>query len=359
MSRTMLLQAVGIAALLALLAGCQATLPPQVAAPVSLPEAWTSPAEEAANIDSVAVWHGPAGERWLVATAKSTHVLRVYDADSGAVLRDVGERGSAAGQFQRPNGIWIEGNLLFVVERDNQRVQVLGLPGFEPLTSFGADRLQKPYGIYVQALEDGWSVYVTDAYELAGGRIPPAVMLDRRIQQWTLRETSTGLVATPLRAFGETSGPGVLRVVESLYGDPAQDRLLIAEEDESRHPDSRTVKIYDLAGRYTGPLLGQGLFQGQVEGVALRACRDGSGQWLVADQSQRSNRFHLFDRVSLAHIGSFEGPATRNTDGIWYSNHASARFSGGAFYAVHDDQAVSAFDWNTIAAAFRLAPGTC
>lgn len=359
MTRTLLLQAAGMAALVTLLAGCQSTPARLQSPPFSLAESWTTAADEAANIDSVAVWHGPAGEHWLLATAKSAHVLRVYDADTGTVLRDVGGPGSGPGEFQRPNGIWVEDDLLFVVERDNQRVQVLSLPGFEPLVSFGADRLKKPYGIYVRVIEGGWSVYVTDAYETADGRVPPPAMLDRRIQQWALRQTSAGLVATAVRAFGETSGPGMLRVVESLYGDPAEGRLLIAEEDESRHPDSRTVKIYSLTGRYTGPLLGQRLFQGQVEGIALRECRDGSGQWLVADQSQRSNRFHLFDRVSLAHIGSFEGPATRNTDGIWYSNRASARFPAGAFYAVHDDQAVSAFDWNTIAAAFGLPPGIC
>ena len=75
-------------------------------------------------------------ERRLIASAKSTHRLVVFDADSGERLREVGSEGAALGQFDRPNGVAVFGDMLFVVERDTHRVQVLSLPSFKPVGSY-------------------------------------------------------------------------------------------------------------------------------------------------------------------------------------------------------------------------------
>ena len=68
--------------------------------------------------------------------------------------------------------------------------------------------------------------------------------------------------------------------------------------------------------------------------------------------------FHLFDRRTLEHVGAFAGETVGNTDGIWLHQDATTRFPAGAFYAVHDDQAVGAFDWRDVAKALKL-PETC
>ena len=47
-------------------------------------------------------------------------------------------------------------------------------------------------------------------------------------------------------------------------------------------------------------------------------------------------------------------PATINTDGIWLAMSGVPGFESGAFFAVHDDQAVSAFDWGQVIAALDL-----
>ena len=112
-------------------------------------EAWESPRAPAEEIDSLATWRMADGTHWLVASAKSTDRLLVYDAQGGQPLRAVGGPGRALGEFDRPNGLAVSGDRLFVVERDNHRVQVLTLPAFEPLGSFGADVLRSPYGVWL------------------------------------------------------------------------------------------------------------------------------------------------------------------------------------------------------------------
>ena len=143
--------------------------------------------------------------------------------------------------------------------------------------------------------------------------------------------------------------------VESIWGDPANDRLLIAEEDET---GGRVIKVYDFDGRYSGPTIGDGIFRTEPEGIALYECADGSGYWIATDQDGGRNVFHLFDRRSLTHLGGFAGRVTRNTDGIWLAQQPLPEFPAGVLFAVHDDRAVAAFDWRDVTAALGL-PEAC
>ena len=85
------------------------------------------------------------------------------------------------------------------------------------------------------------------------------------------------------------------------------------------------------------------------------ACADGGGYWIATDQFKDRSLFHVFDRRTLAHLGAFAGAVTANTDGIWLEQRGNARFPQGVFYALHDDQAVAAFDMRDVGKALGLA----
>src|SRR5690606_15347791 len=85
-------------------------------------EAFQSTMTPEDNIDSVASWTAPDGAVWVIATAKSTDRLVVYDGHTGQTLRTVGSLGAGEGEFDRPNGVAVADDLAFVVERDNHRV---------------------------------------------------------------------------------------------------------------------------------------------------------------------------------------------------------------------------------------------
>ncbi len=354
------LRMAAIACGILLLSACASTQPkvqsPSAEAPVKaialLSERYTTTPSPVDNIDSVVVWRGPAGQNWLIASAKDVHNLAVFDADSGANLQRVGAPGTGLGEFGRPNGLAAIDDLLFVVERNNHRVQVLALPDFQPLAVFGSDELKVPYGLWIERTGAGqYDVYVTDSYQLADGLPPPLEQLSERVKRFRLLRDAAGARSIFLGSFGDTSASGALRWVESIYGDPSHGRLLIAEEFEEI---GSTLRVYDMAGRYLGIDLDRSQFDGQAEGIALWACADGSGYWLATDQRQDGNRFQVFDRVTLEHLGGFAGAHTSNTDGIHLQSAATAAFPGGVFFAVHDDQAVSAIDWRDIARALGL-----
>ena len=323
---------------------------------VVVKEAFVTASTPEENIDSPASWLQD-GKRMLVASAKATDQLVVYDGDTGQRLRTVGGTGTALGQLQRPNGVaTIDDRYLFVVERDNRRVQMFQLPDFTPLLAFGADALQQPYGLWVQPKGEGYEVLVSDAYmagEDAQGEdiIPPLAQLDRRFRRYELTQAGGKWTARDAGAFGDTGAAGAIRVPESLFGDAANNRLLVAEEDV---PAGTLLREYDLQGRYLGRDVGKGQYVAQAEGIALMRCADGSGWWVASDQFADRTVFHLFDRRSLAHVGSFAGEVTGLTDGVWLDERGDARFPQGVLYASHLDLGVAAFDWRDIAAALEL-----
>ena len=352
------------------LVGCTSTPRPAAPAPPApagamVPEIWVSPPSPGDELDSLAVWPGEGGTPWVIATAKSSHRLVVFDGETGQRLRAVGERGAMPGQFDRPNGVAVFGDLLLVAERDNHRVQVFRLPEFKPLLAFGGEILRAPYGLWLHESAPGQlEVFVTDSYMVRAGNgelsddkendwvPPPLAELGERVKRFRLDHDGAGTPsATYLGAFGDTGPAGALRMVESIAGDIALDRLLIAEEDPR---STRTLREYALDGRYRGRDLPG--FVADPEGVALWDC-DGSegGYWIAVDQL-KPTLFRVFARDSLRQVGSFSGDATANTDGIALYAAATPRFPAGVLYAVSEDLSLAAFDLGEIARVLDLSP---
>ncbi len=332
--------------------------------PALVPERYVSADSPGDELDSLATWPTEDGRTWLIATAKATHSLVVFDADTGERLRSFGGKGQAPGRFLRPNGIAVYGNHLFVAERDNHRVQVLELPDLLPLGTFGATELTSPYGLWIhESAPDEYDVYVTDSF-MDGEHydvVPPFDQLDRRVRRYRVTfdgDDARRFSARDEGAFGDTSEATALRIVESIAGDPAQQRLLVADEFTSDEGDRRasSLREYTFDGRPTGRELPAGSFEAEAEGVALWSCTPDSGYWVAADQRYPHTRFLLFDRDTLAPRGSFVGEVTAHTDGIALHAAATPAFPAGALFAVHDDKAVTAFDLGDIVRALALDP---
>ena len=314
-------------------------------------EVYQTPRDTVNNVDTPAIWHGPDNQHWLLATAKETDVILAYDATNGQQMEVLSESGMDKGQLDRPNSIAVVDDYAVVVERNNHRIQVFTLPSFESLGYFGEDILRWPYGISILKDEDGsYRLFITDNYETEDEMVPPDSELGERIQEFTMSIENGELMSDHVQAFGETSGPGVLKKVESLMADKAYNRLLIADEDSVQ----KNIKIYDLDGNFTGEIMGEGIFKYEPEGIALYSCNQDSGYWLTTDQGKEDNFFYVFDRESLEHIGTFTNPNTLNTDGIVISQRSFPGFPEGGFFPIHNDGNVSAVSWGEIAEVLDL-----
>ena len=296
------------------------------------------------NIDSVAVWMDSTESGLLFITAKSADAIHVCDAATGDFVRTIrGEYDSAAlGSFNRPNSVAVYRDFLFIVERDNHRVQVLRIPSFETLLTFGDDCLALPYGITIVEGSDGCRIYVTDNYELANeGKLST---LTERVKSFDFKVKDNRIDVKLVGSFGDPSGPGALNVVESIVADPGKELLLVADESK------RVLCLYDLDGHFTGTVVGKGIIKVEPEGMVVIAGEDGQGGYvLVTDQGDDLTVIHVLSRDDYRHLGSFAGdPLLAATDGIAFQEGDFGPFKGGALYCVHQDTRVHAYSWDTI-----------
>ena len=194
---------------------------------------------------------------------------------------------------------------------------------------FGANDLKQPYGLWVRAQKDSYEVIVSDNY-MSGGRsnedmLPPLAELGERVQ---------ALPAAPRAGRLAGAADGHLR---RYHAKPARsaspnrcsatsdhDRLLIAEEDVAT---GTRLREYGLDGKYRGRDIGAGPVQGAGRRHGADALPDGSGYWIATDQFKDRSLFHVFDRVTLKHLGAFAGNKTANTDGVWLRPDAAMRAS--------------------------------
>jgi 3-phytase len=314
------------------------------AAPTAVAATFVTPEEDDVSLDSPAIWTNAGGGRWIVATAKGTDQLYVYDARSGARIRALGRAGTALGEFRRPNGIAIVGDLALVVERDNRRVQILRLPNFDTVIAFGTRWLSRPYGIAVVPGESTtFEIFVTDNYRGPFGRVSAGDDRGQRVKRFRITRMGERVTASYLGAFGAMTGPGRLRRVESIAADPDAGVLLIADEL------SKDVKVYGTDGSFTGRVLGRHAIRHEPEGIALYACGAHDGYWIVVDQDEDENRFLVFQRSSFEPVGVFISPAVSNTDGIALLQRAAGRMPRGALYAINADRSIAALSWTEIA----------
>ncbi|MCF7799543.1 hypothetical protein K9L05_02555 [Candidatus Babeliales bacterium] len=292
------------------------------------------------NIDSLAIWHGFDGQDWLLATAKATAKIIIYDAATGEFIQEFGTPGNKIGEFSRPNGIFVIDNFAFVTERDNKRVQVFSLPDCSSLGFIGEDTLKRPYGITIFKNNLGkYIVYVTDSYETKDLQA-----MDKRVHIYEVDIKDNVLSSKFIKYFGDIEGAGVLYKVESVAVDPENNRLFVADES----PEQKNIKVYDLKGNFLNQFLGDNMFLCEPEGIAIYRTGLKNGFIITTDQSIVKNIFHVFDRLTLKHLGSFKAEKTSNTDGIIITTRPLGKFLHGIFYAVNDDGNITAINWDKI-----------
>lgn len=333
----------------------QVRLDPRLVADLErVPEVFrTVPLTEGKDVDSLAFWAGPEGPPWLLVTQKDLSYVLVLDAITGELLQRVGGEGEEPGKFSRPNGIAVIDDLVLVAEQGNHRVQVLRLPAFEPLGTFGEDLLQRLYGVVVDRPGDWYEVYLTDSFDSPEHESPALETFANRLRHYRFRLTTTGLEAELVRSFGETTGDGALYRVESMAIDRALGRLYVADESRQR----LNLKTYSLEGEFLGKAFGTGRLYREPEGVILLRCgseEEGEGYVLAADQTQPT-RFLVWDRRTLAPRGGFTGePTVDITDGVAFAMMEEGPGAGGMLYATHHDVQVVAYRWTDIVKALDL-----
>jgi 3-phytase len=243
---------------------------------------WKSKCIPADNIDSIAVWNNK-----VFVTAKSTHMIHIYNKENPDIIKKFGSFGSNPNQLNRPNGIFVKDDYLFVVERDNKRLQIFNLPSLKSvkiITGF-----TKPYGIWVEKVNSIYQVYITDD----GNKAIYKVILDEKLQ------TSKTIL---FHKFNYSIK------LESILVDSMYKHVILSDEKKHR------IIILNMDGQFK-KIIASDIFKGEPEGIALY-----KDHYIFTDQGKKYNYYHFITRNDHTYTKSLVIPTVTNTDGICVYN---------------------------------------
>lgn len=239
------------------------------------------------NIDSVANW----GD-YIFVTCKETGNIAILFDHNG--IRQI----STIYGLERPNGIKINGNKIYITERYKSRVIILDIENiinskrkikYSDVSYTAINNLGDPYGIDVVDNK----VYVTDD-------------LNKRVIIITLDKRYLEVERTFFNVKGK---------LESILVDTARDIILVAQEDKN------IISIFTLSGKPTNLAIGG--FIADPEGIAKY-----KDLYILTDQKKDITRFYVFRGIN--YLSYFEQDGVANTDGI--------NVYGDFLFAVDDDQ---------------------
>ncbi|MFP6738424.1 MAG: hypothetical protein VCD34_06750, partial [Planctomycetota bacterium] len=261
---------------------CQALVEPVAAT-------WIYPGSD---VDSVATWVAPDPADSLVfVTEKNGDRVEVWSPVTGrpyAPMHFIGgdQDSDDAGQFDRPNAVWVVYHvpfrdefvdILLVCEQLNGRVQIFRLPELTYFGQFASGDLsrQRVFGRGIAPYHDG-----EDHFVIVTDRSPI-----EKIKTYRLVENGEELGAELVSSFGDEEGKDALNVVESVLVDTAQGRIHVCgDEWRTAGVGIPGVRVFHLAGVYTGVTYGEPQFQFDVEGIVLYETGPDDGYIIISDQ---------------------------------------------------------------------------
>jgi 3-phytase len=267
------------------------------------------------NVDSMAFWIAPKkAESLLLLTEKAGNEVMVFRTNRQAqFVRRFGE-------FKRPNAIVVvrdvrfgkrKMDLAFITERDANKVSVYSVPSFEKVGEFAQD-VPQPMGISIYRGKSGLQAFVVAKRAEGNDKVIRFRITEQNGSIGGVREITFGSELTPNQ--------------ETVFVDSKTRMVYVADET------AKNIKIYDLDGKLR-KTIGDGIFQAQVEGIALAEC--GKRRLLIATDQLDITEFEIFDLNGHRHLGTVVTTASR-TDGIALTQTRLPDFPNGLFVAQTD-----------------------
>ena len=207
---------------------CQALVEPVIAT-------WIYPDSDA---DSVATWVAPdPADSLMFVTEKNGDRVEVWSPVTGrphAPMHFIGgeQNSDDAGQFDRPNAVWVVYHvpfadefvdILLVCEQLNGRVQMFRLPELTYFGQFAAGDLstQRVFGRGLGPYHDGEDHFVIVTDRSTTGKV----------KKYRLVEDGDVLGGQLVGEFGDETGDDELNIVESVLVDTFHDRIHVCGDE--------------------------------------------------------------------------------------------------------------------------------
>ena len=246
---------------------------------------WKTVCDQKLNLDSITSWNND-----ILVTSKDSHNILAFDNETGKLKYKFGGKGYDHDKFNKPNGIKLINDYLFIVEKDNKRCQIIDMKTKESISFFGFKKLKKPCGIDGIFLKNQYIIFITDE------KLECIFKFNIKIEDDEIKRISSSI-------FLELSGSKL----ESVLLDNENNRLLIADEDRKK------IKIFSLNGILIKVI--SNIFEGSPEGLVMT-----NDSYIFTDQVLDKAFFHVFDISNFEYKYTYFNNLIKNTDGIYFKD---------------------------------------
>jgi myo-inositol-hexaphosphate 3-phosphohydrolase len=281
----------------------------------------------AGDEESAAVWIGPTpGESLLFVTQTAGGRVDVWSLGTQQIIRQLTG-------FTRPSGIAVDqvAGTLYVADREGQNIRKYRVTDI--VAGVVTPALTFTTALSPSKEPDGLAIYHGDPagtliYAVSSGSSERAVRAyrpDGTLHRWW--SLGSNISISNIAADEEN---GLLYVTDGR-------NLLL----KAFRPDGTFVRNF-----------GQGNFETDVKDVVVYRC-GGDGYVIASDGD--SQKFEIFDRLSLQRLASFGVVGVQDNEGIAIAQSPLPGFPNGALFAQSNDRYISGVSWTVLAQATGMS----
>ena len=272
---------------------------------------WKTVCDKKLNLDSIASWNN-----LILVSSKNDHSILCFSKDDGNLSHTIGSKGFDHDKLNRPNGIKVINDYLFIVERDNNRCQIINMKTKEAISFFGFKNLKKPYGIDGLFYNGQYIIFITDE------KLETVFKYNILIKDDEIKKISSNI-------FLELSGAKL----ESILLDENNNRLLVADEKKKK------IRIFSLNGILINEI--SNIFEGDPEGMIKT-----NDSYIFTDQNEDVSYFHVFDIKNMKYKCTYYNNLIRNSDGL--------HFDGEYIYTIDENCSLVKMNQKTEGSASKI-----
>jgi len=242
---------------------------------------WKIICHSRASMNKLKWWYNEVSkEYWLFVLSEESNKIFILNALSGKYIKSLGSHGDRVGQFDTPKDISIYDNFLFVLEKDNHRVQIFSLPDLNFVGLIGEMELTQPSCIETIKLQKDKKnyccVYVGDNLDNKPSR-------NKIYFKFIFEINNTEIFDQEVLKY-EPKDKFQLGYIESIKYDGITDNLFIVDKMH------KNIKIFNFNDDSKNIIL-KDFFKGNPGEINII-----KNHIFIGDYSRLDNFFHIFSR---------------------------------------------------------------
>ena len=257
------------------------------------------------DINRMKWWYNSISkEYWLFVLSEDSNKIFILNALTGKYIKSLGSPGDKVGQFDLPKDILIYENYIFVLEKNNHRIQIFTLPDLKFISFIGEVELTNPTCLESVKLRKDKKNFCC---LLVGDNLDNKPSRNKCYFKFIFELNEVNIYDLEIKR-NEPKNNSKLGYIESIKYDGLNDNLYIIDKL------SKDIKIFNFNDEFKFTIF-KNFFKGDPSQI-----QQINGYTIVGDFSRLENFFHIFDN-NFKYINSFVSDFTLKNNCFCIINH--------------------------------------